>query len=398
MIDRFITEKKVPRGIISLNALMIALGVIMVALFIVNSVFTPYQPSSESTRFVENEIATFLCEAAVEEAVWHVRTEMNNSHADWYPRFRRKDLSPQLEEYEPHLVKTRLMEEIYGRTWPINVKIELFNLENFREANQQRVEKKGSLKITAVITLDDSSKKTLQVLKDIKVVNLGTPPPLDEFAVWIWSGDEEGVFPAHRFNVYQEDEERLYLMSDYSDTIRSIRSQWQWSWRGKVQYKNYYPFNREKISHYCRNWNEFKETFGKNGTDTFFLDGMCMIGDRRGIFLGGQIKTSGTIIAQQAKVVIGKLEIPEGVTFSLVSLTGDKIKINNPYYNKNAFGGSLYAPVGSIVNTMDTIINGVVYAGACYHTPRIDFKEKYRLPLYHVSMGQQVLVWREENE
>jgi len=383
----------------SLKALLIALAVVMVVLAIVHSVFSSSRPATESIKCIEQEIASYLCEAAIEEAIMRVRTGMNNAQADWYPRFRRKDLTPQIEDFQPEMVKKNLMNEVYQRQWPLSVKIEFFNQENFDDIIPLRVEKKGTLKFTATLTLSDDSKRVVEVLKDCKVVNIGPPPPLDEFAVWIWTGENQGVFPARRFNLYDEDYDQLYELGEFPEAGSVIRNSWKWTWGGKSQYNNFFPFNRYKISYYCRTWNEFKDTFkAGTGKGTFYLDGLSLIGDRKGFYLGGAVEQSGMIIARQSKMVVGPLKIPEHSVFSVVALSGEKIKINNPYYNENPFGGSLYAPVGSIVNTEDTLINGVVYAGACYHMPRVNFHDKFKHPCYHVTMSEQILVMREELE
>lgn len=344
-------------------------------------------------RILRGEVATQLAESMIDEAIWYVRSQMNTPGKLWFDKFRQPGKLPIVQEYVPKITINKIVKEDYN-PWgqpdekDFTVQIKFTDIQEFTVDNPCPVntEKMGTLQITAAVKFRGIEKK-VTVCKNIKIVDLSPPPPLDKYTVWI---KNEGKISR------PDDFDPALSLEPLPAEDKTKINRWEYLWQKTPPPVKGFPFCRYKVSHYFKTLADFKKAFFRNGT--YYLDGIILIGDTApSVIFSGTVKNKGAIFTRHSKIIFNNYGIMPGDSFiNLVALSSD-IQVTGD----TNFEGAIYAPKGQLISGGSfNEFNGPIYTNSWpvkkWVKPGIRFANETSRERICVTMSNQITLWREE--
>lgn len=372
-------------------------------------------------KLLHNTAAGFLAESGIEEAVLHIRKQMNQSGASntvnlggsqtsWYEVFRKpvSEISGKevFENFSANNTNA-IIQDRFGEGSSCEVTIFFDKFDNFQNdpaPDPAGIEKFGVLRFYSKVKLD-KAEVNVEVKKDIKVLSLALPNPLKNYTLWLW--ETPGGLGTRSLNSSQQLNspsitEPLDLNSvdssnsDYKVMQGTNSSSPSWKFiYGQSEVKKY-PLCKQKISYYFDTIDEgdglqrFKEYFFSG--NTYKLKGMTVIDSAQNIVnLSGQLKGKGKLIFVNSKVSLDNLTIDPDSSFQLATLKGQFIELNG--YGGTPFKGAIAVPDGELYTSSNTKIKGNVYARKWNYSDsnRLEFKQDSG---YLVTFSKQIVSWK----
>ncbi len=368
--------------------LLITLGVLCV-LFIVGMAFLNFlQGEQRLTRSLyHHEKMVYIAEAALEEAAWYVRKSMNTEGETWYDHLRNPGTASSAgETYDPTYTRD-IAELAFSSSFSLDVKISLHKAAPFMDdPAPDPIEKTAVLKFVSTVKTG-RRRKSIQALKQIKVVRLSPPSPLADHSLWLWDKGQlswnDSVTPGLPPALDPLDEDARQAMNDT----------WRYTWYGAN--KRRFPLCAQKFSYFFNSVEEFKKQF--SGSDGFTLCGQMMIetsNPASRLILKGAVDGRGWLITRGVRVGVGYCETAPEALFGLAMLNNSPLPIRG--FGNRLFEGMLMLPYGTLVTDSNLSIKGQVYARnweiASENSLEFD-QDRLRQPVYHATMSDQVMAW-----
>lgn len=378
--------------------MIVALSAVLAVIFILSLAFWERMGGEMTqTGFILNsEIATYLAESAAAEALAHVLETANSPGTQWYRLFRKRVgilvLNPVRDIPFTPEIATGVFKSIYGDTagnCETMVLISFKKIASFAEdPAPDAFEKKGSLHLTAIATVGPVCKR-LTVIRDIKVVRVSPPAPLNRFRLW---ARDSGCIPI-------AGDPGLSSISGYPEEKNIMEHSWNYRLKieGTTRTCSGYPLCKEKVSRYFASLADFESDTRDAVTGTYHLDGLSFVKSDITLKLEGAVKGTGAIFTPKAYVMVKSLDIPDGSTMGII--TGeDNIRVEGHPAEK-PLKADLYAPFGTLYTASDTVLSGLVYARKLGSSSLpLLASDPTSAARYHVSVGAQINSWKVTTE
>jgi len=384
-----IDRSRFQRGIGS--NLLIALGVLVVFFTIGMAFFNFLRGEQRLTkRLYEREQMIYAAEAAMEEAVVYIRRTMNMEEQSWFQSLRLPTSSLEstvtAEDFDP-IFANNLCQETFPSGYSLNVQISLERVKPFiDDPAPDSVEKIGTMRIISQIRVARRTFK-VETMREIKVVKLTPPFPLDKYSLWIWKKgkldlDNEGE-PAIPSNLEPLDQKAQEIMD----------SSWEYTWFDAT--KRRFPLCIQKISYYFRNVDEFMYRCFNHGI--YSLSGIMMVGSKgpgSKLTISGKVQGKGWLITRGVKINVRHFRIEPEFQFTLSDNGNTPISIRG--FGSRIFEGLVYLPYSVLDADSNLSIKGFVYADNWNYSGENNLEFDYdRLydPGYFVTMSEQAVKW-----
>lgn len=395
------------------GATMVVILVILVVIFILGMSYMNYMKSEAhlTTRMLQNTTAAYLAEAAVDEAVLHVRKRMNEPGEEWHEIFRKPvselENNPVTKDFPP--VETCNL--VSGSVCEVTITFE--KVARFQDdpapvpANR---EKYGALKFFSKVKLG-GAEVSVEVKKDVKVVSLRSPPPLNKYTLWLWDAREDvppvtsygtKVLPmAKTLNSPPESTRPSTLnepdTADYEamDGSSAGPPSWKYTLSDSPTPHKRYPLCKQKVSYLYDSWDDFEaycneeNVYRLAGTSVIHYEDSSELNEP--VRVGGRVIGKGGLIFTAHSVKINNLDVVGWL--NIATLFGTSIHLN--HYSSNPFTGTIAAPFGQFsVNPETARIKGNVYANTWSYSDSTVVEHGQCSEDYVVTLSEQIINWK----
>ena len=382
------------------GATMVVILVILVVIFILGMSYLNYMKSEArlTTRMLQNTTAAYLSEAAIDEAVLHVRKRMNEPGDDWYEIFRKPvselENNPVTKDFSP--VETRNF--VAGSA--CNVTITFEKVTRFKDdpaPDPDGLEKCGALKFVSKVKLGNAE-VSVEVKKDVKVVSLAIPAPLDNYTLWLREG--EGSAGSRKIagpDAFSGTTPVISLDSvNPGDADYEKISNWQYTLSGED--RDNYPLCKQKASYLFNDLEDYRKYFhngniyklsGDTVIHSILLPSLSSPLELNGRMVGnGKLIFTGHVVRLDNLVVDGTLHL---VVLRKLSPSLHCVELDG--YAGTPFSGTIAVPDGAIVSSDSAKVSGSVYAKYWFYKPgnTIEFSQPNG---YLVTLSEQIISWK----
>ncbi len=378
---------------------VVALSAVLAIIFLLSLAMWE-RMSSELTQtgfILEGEIATYLAESAVNEAVAHLIETSNRPGSPWFREFRKRAgtlvLNPVRDKPFTPLTANQVFRETYKRKKKYCRATALISFRGVRQFESDPapdpLEKRVQLHIQAE-SVFGKAKKKVSIIKDVKVIRVAPPEPLVQYNLWL---KDRGCLPDQG----TFDLARIESLNRHTEAKNIIEKQWSYTIKRNqsVNTMSGYPLCKQKVSRLFSRLTDFEETFKNSRTGTYHLDGLSVLMSDSPIRLNGAVKGNGILFTPFTSFSVNGLNIPDSSILTLVSGKSD-IMIQG-YPDAHPVHLHLMAPHGTVYTEAFTSIAGTVYArdwnltGSNRLAPT---QEDLSRKTYFVSIGEQTNSWK----
>ena len=382
------------------GATMVVILVILVVIFILGMSYLNYMKSEArlTTRILQDTMAAYLAEAAINEAVLHVRRQMNKPDEEWHEVFRKPvtDLenNPVTKNFSP--VETGKLVDGCSCTMTITFeKVSRFQDDPAPDPNG--LEKCGVMQFISVVELG-KARVSIEVKKDVKVVSLAIPEPLRNYTLWLREGEGgAGTRRIDNSSTFSGSTPVLSLEQvDPGDSDSNTIGDWQYTLSGEN--RSHYPLCKQKTSYLFDSLEDYRKYF--HDGNTYALAGDTVIHSLSVPGLNPPLELSGRLVGK-GKLIFTRhtLKLNNFVVDGTLHLTALR-KVTPPLHCvelngsvSTPFSGHIAVPDAALVTSSSAKIAGNVYAKYWSYKSgnTVEFNQADE---YLVTMGEQVISWK----
>ncbi|MFZ2961209.1 MAG: hypothetical protein WA705_30380 [Candidatus Ozemobacteraceae bacterium] len=295
----------------------------------------------------EEEAASFLAEACIEETIIFIRENCNVPGTPLYDLFREPGISGFSAEPKYAMALARECFSAIHAGMSVNVKnISLALLDD--DLVENSLDRVGHVGIDAHVQLGKGASH-LHVIKQFRVQDISTPTPFKKFGLlygktgYVWGSN--GTV------------EKTPLSPD---ELNTINNHWRYSllYRGSTHQMKGFPFVRQRLSMFFPSWQSMKEHLYENGELHFYGD---VLSPDPLTLQFGEVKIAGVgrILSPDSNIVFNKTRIAASSTLGFGVLSGGAIVVDG-FKKSRPANFSTFLPSGKLCLHDESGIKGFV--------------------------------------